>query len=50
MTKEEKYKAYSFRLNEKTIKRLKELKKRGKSWNLIFKELVDKYEGEERNA
>lgn len=37
-----KYKPKSFRLNEKTLERLENLKiKSGKSWNILFKNLLD---------
>jgi len=39
------YKSYSFRLNEKTINKLKQFKKQhAKSWNLLFVELIKIYE------
>jgi len=39
------YKSYSFRLNEKTINKLKQFKKQHtKSWNLLFVELIKNYE------
>ena len=39
------YKTFSFRLNEKTVKRLRKVKKeKNLSWNIIFKEFVDNCE------
>lgn len=41
--RDKKYRGYCFKLNEKTIKRLRELKrKKGLSWNIIFKDLLEK--------
>ena len=40
-----KYKAYSFRLNERTILELAKIhKEKGISWNKFFVELIKRYE------
>jgi hypothetical protein len=42
-----KYKVYSYRLDDKTWKRLKKLKiKEGVSWNILFNRMGDSFEGE----
>jgi hypothetical protein len=38
--KDIKYKTYSFKLNEKTIKKLRKAKPKDKSWNLFFIDLL----------
>jgi predicted DNA-binding protein len=41
--KDKEYKVYSFRINEETYLLLKELREfSNKSWNLFFKELINK--------
>ena len=43
---ETKYRAYSFKLSNKTIELLREFKKKsGKSWNLFFNEVIKKNMG-----
>lgn len=44
------YKGKTFKLNEKIFEKLKKIKKRiGKTWNMVFVELIEIYDRNFRN-